>query len=905
MSEIDQLVICSPYDEPKEHWKLDGSQYRRTSGRRPAGYVIATEASKKEDAQGTFIDLPLANIIRKRVWDWRGKNYPNVTSVTRELLDHWNRRDREVRQDPLFFCQREAIETLIWLAEAPDHEKAGIEILGDGGEFARQCVKMATGTGKTVVMAMLIAWQVLNKVHRPSDPRFSKNFLIMAPGLTVKSRLRVLWPQDSDNYYRRYSLVPETMREDLKQAKVDVHNWHTFFPALDEHSVVLTKRTREDPTSLAHRMLSHGRDNIVVINDEAHHAYRRPPAEGSGKDQKRDAAMANKWMEGLDMIHKARHIRACYDFSATPYIPTGKNATEEDMFGWIVSDFGLNDAIESGLVKTPRMPPRDSADTSRYYHLFNAKSVKSNLKSSAKEDDPLPDLVRQGYMLLATDWKNSRDRFRAVTDIPPVMITVCNVTRTAARIQKFFKTDMFDFKELKEPDSMIRIDTNVLQMERGQKAMDGQGSRIRDVVYTVGQRGRPGEQIKNIVAVQMLSEGWDAKNVTQIMGLRAFNSQLLCEQVIGRGLRRQSYETDPDTGLLGEEFVNIIGVPFSFMPHQGGPPKPEKPRVEIRPDPQNAGHEITWPNVSRIETIVSSNLDIDWSRVEPLWVSGRNIDMEIKVYPVLNGTPMPNAAAADLDLYKAGDNLRMQTLVFHVVLGIYRGVELEWEGDRSRMFAQIAKITERFVDSDLITVRDIPKDHADLRQRLAIMFNMNAVVGHVRTYINSHNAETKKLIFGPGDKSKSTICVRPWFTTKGVLTNVKKSHISPTPYDNDWEKKASQELETNPLVKSWVKNDRLGFSIRYQYKGETRDYFPDFLVKVKGYDGNCTMLVLEIKGQESSQSEAKRDALDEWIGAVNKDCRFGRWAHGTARDPDGADVAKIVKDCANLSGKAC
>lgn len=899
MTEIDQLVICSPYAEPSEYWKFDGRQYKRTSGRRPAGYVLATDASKNEDAQGVFVDLPLANIIRGRVRDWRNKNYPNITPITRELLDHWNCMDGTARTNPLFFCQREAIETLIWLTEAPDHEKAGVEILGDGGEFARQCVKMATGTGKTVVMAMLIAWQALNKVHCPSDPRFSKNFLVMAPGLTVKSRLGVLWPPGSDSYYQLHSLVPEAMYEDLKQAKVDVHNWHTFFPALDEHSVVLTRRTREDPTSLAHRMLSHGRDNIIVINDEAHHAYRRPAAEGSGRDQKQDAAMANKWMEGLDMIHKARRIRACYDFSATPYIPTGKNATEEDMFGWIVSDFGLNDAIESGLVKTPRMPLRDSADTSRYYHLFNEKSIKSDLKSSAKEDDPLPDLVRHAYMLLAKDWENSRDRFRDVTKIPPVMITVCNVTRTAARIQKFFEDDMFNFGELKDPDSMIRIDTNVLQMERGQKAMDGQGSRIREVVNTVGQIGLPGEQIKNIVAVQMLSEGWDAKNVTQIMGLRAFNSQLLCEQVIGRGLRRQSYETDPDTGLLGEEFVNIFGVPFSFMPHQGGPPKPEKPRVEIRPDPQNARHEITWPNVSRIETIVSSDLNMDWSRVEPLRVSG-NIGMKIKVHPVLNGTPMPNAAAADLDLYNAGDNLRMQTLVFHVVLSIYRGVELEWEGDRLRMFAQIAKITERFVDSNLIAVRDIPKDHEDLRRRLAIMFNMKAVVDHVRLYINSHNAETKKLIFGPGDKSKSTICVRPWFTTKGVLTNVKKSHISPTPYDNNWEKKASQELEKNPLVESWVKNDRLGFSIRYQYDGEVRDYFPDFLVKVKRFKGGHIMLVLEIKGQESNQSEAKRDALDEWIDAVNEDGRFGKWAHGTARDPDGGDVAGIVKDCADL-----
>ncbi len=226
---IDQLIINSPYEEPREHWKYDRESrlFSRVPGRRPAGYVRASESSKTFDDPGVFVELPLPNKIRPRVNAWRDSGYPGVSGITKRLLEHW--RDPEQRENHrLFFCQLEAIETLIWLTEAPSSERIGINIPSDGGNFPRLCSKMATGSGKTIVMAMLIAWQVLNKVSYPQDKRFSKNIFIVAPGLTVKSRLQVLKPSNEKNFYAEFSLIPLGLHDLLRQGKIEIVNWHSL-----------------------------------------------------------------------------------------------------------------------------------------------------------------------------------------------------------------------------------------------------------------------------------------------------------------------------------------------------------------------------------------------------------------------------------------------------------------------------------------------------------------------------------------------------------------------------------------------------------------------------------------------------------------------------------------------------
>ena len=903
MNKIDRLVICSAWNRPNSHWIYDvnTNQYTQKSGRRSAGYIKITNTIKDDaidhDDTGEFVPIPAVNEIRTRVDKWRDAGYPGVTAITRDLLNHW--KNNRYRDEPLFFCQLEAIETIIWMAESDLSERRNLLLSGDGGPFARYCSKMATGSGKTVVMAMLIVWQTLNNLHYPGDKRYSRHFLVVAPGLTVKERLGVLQhPDDAGGYYRRYQLVPDSMREQLKRATVSIHNWHTLVP-LDDEARSVRRRGLEDDEAFAIRVLDHGHRGVIVINDEAHHAWRRPPGMKTvdlGRADKENEKMATLWVGGLDKIHRGREILTCYDFTATPFIPTGKKATNETLFKWIISDFSLNDAIESGLVKTPCPPagdaelPVDPDDRSKYYHLYAHKSVRTDLTSRASKDKPLPDLVRNAYMLLARDWEKSNSEFANLV-VPPVMLTICNQTRTAARLEYFFKNDPFNFRDLVDDNSFLRIDTNVLKAERGEK-YDKNIDNLRARASTVGKECMPGEQVKNIVAVSMLSEGWDANNVTQIMGLRAFTSQLLCEQVIGRGLRRQSYEPDED-GLLAEEYVSVMGVPFSLIPRTTVKRKKNnRPKRKVFADPHKHRYEITWPNVTRIETLVSPTLTIDMNKVSVLEISSKMVDMTVTVAPMLESMHPMVGRASEITLRGALDRLRMQTVIFYTVRDIYKNIAVPgWEINTLDVFAQIERITEEFIHSNKIRVIDMP-DNLEIRKSLVLMLNMKSIVDHISTAIRSNNTMFRRLVLAR-ESSLSTGNLQSWYTRKDVVDAL-KSHINCAPCDSSWEKQAARELDANHRVESWVKTDRLKFAIKYTYNGTIREYHPDYLVHLRGRKNKkLVKFVLEIKGQKTNQSDAKHRALGEWINAINEDGRFGHWKWDVAYDPD--DIRALLK----------
>src|SRR5437588_5284555 len=671
---IDQLIISSPYDEPREHWKYDREtrRFTREPGRRPAGYVRASDASKSFDDPGEFVELPLVNQIRPRVKAWRDADYPGATGITKRLLNHWRDTDQRESSRRFFFCQLEAIETLMWLAEAPEAERVGIKIPSDGGEFTRLCSKMATGSGKTILMSMLIAWQVLNKVTYAQDKRFSKNILVIAPGLTVRKRLEVLVPGSAGNYYAEFQIVPPGLEDKLRQGqscRVLVRNWHMLDWASEEQ---ISKRRSVDKRgalsdeAYVREVLGEmaSAENILVINDEAHHAWRVPPKvkiAGLSKDELKEAT---KWVGGLDRIHHARGIQMCYDLTATPFAPTGRKSGEETLFKWIVSDFGLNDAIESGLVKTPRVVVRDDGELnskykSKFYHIYTDPNVKTNLNRKALPQEPLPELVDKAYYFLGKDWLETAKVWQQGNlRTPPVMITVANITHTAARVEYAFAHKRIKIEELCDPNGILHIDSKVLdeaeakedggeveianaagdpiEREIDEESTDENGSGpgknsskkervelVRRTVYTVGREGELGANVQNVISVGMLSEGWDAKTVTHIMGLRAFTSQLLCEQVVGRGLRRTSYEVDPQTGLFQPEYVNIFGVPFTFLPHEGSadapPPPPPTGKTRIEPVPERrAQYEIAWPNVIRIDHEYRPQLSLDTSRIKRL-----------------------------------------------------------------------------------------------------------------------------------------------------------------------------------------------------------------------------------------------------------------------------------------------
>ena len=922
---IDRLIINSPYEEPQRHWRYerDTRTFHLAEGRRPAGYVVATPGSKSFDDPGIFVEIPLVNQIRPRVKAWCEAGYPGVTSITKRLLDHW-RDPEEFDSRRFFFCQLEAVETLIWLTEAPAAERVGIEIPGDGGDFVRQCCKMATGSGKTIVMAMVIAWHILNKVTNPQDARFSKNVLVVAPGLTVKERLQVLLPAHPQNYYEAFDIVPSALLDKLRQGKVLVRNWHALAWESEEQikkRKSVDKRGAKSDEAYTREVLGEMANarNILVINDEAHHAWRvNWEAEGKylrQRDLRDSAEEATVWIGGLDRLHRSRGILICYDFSATPFTPSSKRSSEEALFGWIVSDFGLNDAIESGLVKTPRVVVREDAVPdartykSRLYHIYNDPEVKDDLNRKARPDEPLPDLVLNAYYLLGYDWREAWKAWKAAgLATPPVMITVCNRTETAARVKHAFDSRRIQIDELCDPERILHIDSAVLDEAEAQEEPAApldvpdesddaeadeapverkltkaeQAELLRRTVDTVGKVGQPGEKIHNVISVGMLSEGWDAKTVTHIMGLRAFTSQLLCEQVVGRGLRRTSYEVNPETGLFEPEYVNIFGVPFTFLPHEGGengPPPPPTPKTAVEPDPAKAEFEIRWPNVVRIERVFQPTLVLDWSKVRRLELDAAQTAQVAELAPILEGKPDVTKIER-IELERLAREFRTQRIIFETARDVFDQMKHTWQGSREVLLAQLVRIVEQFIRSDRIAISPPLFYQDELRRRLIITLNMSRVVQHVWEAVRQKNTERLIPVFDRDHPIRSTGEMRTWYTGKPCEWTL-KSHINVCVYDSAWEASDAFALDRSDAVAAWVKNDHLGFDVLYVYRGVVRKYRPDFLVRLKNGD----MLVLETKGQDTEQDRVKREYLDEWTQAVNAHGGFGRWRAAVAKTP--------------------
>ncbi len=918
---IDKLIINSPYEEPKHYWEYirESRSFIKKEGRRPAGYLIATPDSKAFDDPGTFIPLPLVNQIRLRVKSWREAGYPGVTGITKRLLEHWNNpEEREYRR--FFFCQLEAIETLIWLTESPDAEKVGIEIPSDGGTFKRICSKMATGSGKTVVMAKLIAWYILNKVTYPQDPRFSKYIFIVAPGLTIKNRLQVLKPEEKENYYDEFNVVPIGFKDKLRQGKVLIRNWHALNWETDEQLAKkrsVDKRGAKSDEAYVREVLGElaNASKFVVINDEAHHAW-RVPAESKIKGvKKEDIEEATKWIGGLDRIHSSRAILTCYDFSATPFAPSGKKSSEEALFDWIVSDFSLNDAIESGLVKTPRVVIRDdgrlSSDyKSRLYHIYNDPEVKDDLSRKAEQNEPIPDLVNNAYYLLGKDWLETLNNWReSGFKTPPVMITVANRTETAARVKYAFDHNRIKIDELCYPDRTLHIDSRVLEIAESQEEAlpvsdseeEEEGNeterkltkqefaeKLREKVDTVGQAGKPGEQIQSVISVGMLSEGWDAKTVTHIMGLRAFTSQLLCEQVVGRGLRRTSYEIKPETGFFDAEYVNIFGVPFTFLPHEAtdGPPPVPIPKTEIKPVDEKVQHEIKWPNVIRIDHYFKPQLRLDIEKVKILPLDAFKTLTLVEMAPTIQGkTDVTQIKTVDLE--DLGKKFRWQKIIFEASGEVFEMMKPNWKGNKDYLLAQVIKIVENFLSTNKIEIYPPLFKQDDLRKRILLTLNMKQIVQHIWEAIRFENTEKIEPIFDSDRPIRSTGDMLSWRTGK-PCEYTKKSHINFCVFDSTWEASESFELDRNPNVESWVKNDHLGFKIYYIFNGIVLSYYPDFIIKLKTGD----YMVLETKGQETEKDKTKRNFLSEWVRAVNEHGGFGRWKSAVSRNP--ADVWGIL-----------
>ncbi|MEQ1439039.1 DEAD/DEAH box helicase family protein [Fontimonas sp. SYSU GA230001] len=929
------LIINSPFEAPRYHWLDERGQLTLMQGRRPAGYEIFDTRNNTRRTE----PLELVNRIRERIDAWRAASYPGVTTVTRSLLEHWN--DPTARQHPFYFCQIEAIETLIWWVEATAEHKQGIFVHGNGGPWERLCNKMATGAGKTTVMAMIVTWQVLNALAYPKRNKdFSRAIFIVAPGLTVKERLQVLLPGHPANTYDEFRLCPsESLRQRLNQAEILIENWHALMP-LKEQDRSVVKKGAESDKAFVRRVLGKlaVHKDVVVINDEAHHAYRIPAdvkiSRKVAEEQGIDLDEATRWIEGLDRIHKELRIQRCFDLSATPFAPTGRTNTEQGLFDWVISDFGLNDAIEAGLVKTPRVVVRDGVvpDTRtlrpKLYHLYRDPSVAEDLnRRGAQPHEPLPPLVQQAYTLLGADWRNTLNDWQAAGHVsPPVMLTVCNRTETAARIERYFSSVDVHWPELRNPARTLRVDSKVLEKaELGESAAADKDyeSRLREIVDqaripedrkqaltalkkeellraivdNVGKRGQPGQDLQNVISVAMLSEGWDAKNVTHIMGLRAFTSQLLCEQVIGRGLRRVSYDTESVTGpdgvareLFRPEYVNVFGVPLSVFQDVGGegePPPPPKPSTQIESLPERNACEIRWPNVLRVDTVVRPTLVVDWDQVTVLRLDPAQTPIAVEIAPALGGATDWSQISA-IDLEKLPDEFRLQRLTFKAARKAFEVLSSRFSGRPEVLIVQLIRLVEQFIASTRLEIPSL--FHQDpLRKRILVSLNIDLVVQHLLRFVVEQNLERIEPVFDEESPIGTTRQMRTWYTTK-PCQGTSRSQISHVVVDSAWEAHTANVLESAAAsqVAAYAKNDHLGFQIYYLWGGARRRFVPDFLIRL----GNGKTLILEIKGEDSPQNQAKRDALKAWVDGVNAKGGFGVWCWDVAFEP--AQIQDII-----------
>lgn len=967
MNKPTHLIINNPYVMPRRYWKYDRQRqsFEEAEGRRPAGYTIATPNYHGHDDPGFPVEIKLVNQIRPRVDAWREAKYPGITPTTKQLLEHWSGRDRRGESNPFFFCQLEAIETLVWLTEAPAAERVGIDVPGDGGPFTRLCSKMATGSGKTIVMAMIVAWQVLNKAANNQDPRYSKNVLLIAPGLTVRKRLEVLKPEGPDNYYDLFNVVPDSLMQALRShGRIRIINWHKFAweteAKLAKKKGVDKRGPRSDDAWLRDVLADMAKArNLVVINDEAHHAW-RVPAGASVDVSKEQKDEATKWVGGLDRIQKARGILTCFDLSATPFVPSGKKSSEEALYGWIVSDFGLTDAIESGLVKTPRVVVRGDAvpDAATYksklYHIYAASDehgnrIRDDLNRDAAPEESLPQLVLNAYLLLGKDWLETRKAWHAEWEkkgraegrpfVPPVMITVANRIETASRVKHAFDHEDVLIPELCDPEWTLQIDSDALNKAEAQDeaiaAGDAGGGggedvadadaapvkkltklervkRMREMVNTVGKAGGLGGQLQNVISVAMLSEGWDARTVTHIMGLRAFTSQLLCEQVVGRGLRRTNY--DIEKGGIGEaeepvkgkgagtmalpflfkpEYVNVFGVPFSFMPHEeadGTTAPTTNTNVLVEAVAARAEQfQISWPQVARIEHALTPTLWVDWSGVPVLTIEAAHITQLAELAPVVAGKP-DTSKIQEIDLRNLGEKFRLQKVVFETARKLFEEEKPAWRGSPDILLGQLVQLVDAFVRSGQLSI--VPELFAqnDLHRRVLLALSMSRIVQHLKTAIHEGNTQSRHLVLDETGPVRSTGDMRPWFTSKPNQL-VKRSHINRCVFDSTWEAAEAYWLDhddTQGMVSAWAKNDHLGFEVRYIFAGGVSKYRPDFLIRLR----SGRVLLLEVKGQDTPRDKAKRAALGEWVDAVNADGRFGQWCHDVSFSP--SDVLDIL-----------
>lgn len=945
-----------------------------SNGRRPSRFIVPVPASRKKASSTqasldleTYSENALINEIRGYIDAWRRLPNPadwGVTAVTQRLLDHW-RRDKAQWAGPTpFFCQIEAVETIIWLTEVAPRRAATKGLLDQlaaankeaNPALFRLAMKMATGSGKTTVMAMLIAWQAVNAARKESKD-FSRAFLIITPGITIRDRLRVLLPSENDNYYETRELVPPEMLPEIRRAEIVITNYHAF---QHRETLAMSKvarsflqgnaaepvKTIETDAQMLERACGKlmNFDRVNVLNDEAHHCYRHKVGGDTdealtGEDKKEAAAneeAARLWINGIEALDRrlAKGVRATYDLSATPFFLRGSGYPEGFLFPWVVSDFSLMDAIESGIVKLPRVPVTDNlvgTDVVVYRDLW--KTIGKSLPKTAAGANKLspfdlPPMLQTALNALYSHYEGEFKRWQqAGIGVPPVFIVVCQNTAIsklvfewiagfergdvaaderaafhAGHLELFRNYDEFggrmprprtlliDSRQIESGDALdtgfraaagAEIDQFRRELAQREGAGGGNGEAsdgelLREVMNTVGRAGRLGEQIRCVVSVSMLTEGWDTNTVTHILGVRAFGTQLLCEQVVGRGLRRQSYELN-DQGLFDVEYADIMGIPFDFAaaPQVAKPTVP-KPITRVHAISERSDLEMVFPRVSGYRReLPSEKLEAVFDEdsrlvITPADIGPTSVVMEGIVGAGVTITP------------QVLERLRPSEISFNLAKHLLYSHFRDDEGfPKQHLFPQIQRLARRWIDEGYLVTKGVPIGailYQDQLARAAAKIDIACTrgsSGRMLAVLDPYNprGSTRHVNF---------ITTKPCWKTGGQPPRSQISHVVE---DSSWEAQLAQVLEGHPRVLAYAKNQALGFEIPYLDAGQMRRYIPDFLVRLDDGGPEPLNLILEVKGLRDEADKAKaQTARDLWVPGVNALGGFGRWGYAEFTD---------------------
>jgi type III restriction enzyme len=1019
-------VLCDPYSEPDRHWALDDrGQARRDAppqdGRRDPLRITVPQDQKSAGQLKLALNDRRVNTsvtdIRQKVGEWRADGYPKVTATTRRLLQHWA--DAEAMRLRPFFAQREAVETFIWLREVanrgtPERRELEAAARAHNDRIVRFCAKMATGTGKTAVMAMVIAWQTLNAPHsrRARNVFHTDRFVVFAPGHTVRRRLAVLVPSEPGNVYDEMGLVPADLRRRLNRARVRVVNFQAFTQRDlidDANARKLLGRERgsdiESWPASVRRVLGDllgggvgsagGGPGICVINDEAHHCY--IPKERAKADMQQEAEdrRASVWFNAIRALrdmgalgHDDTHYGQAHpvlDFSATPLWIDTASRSEPEQFEWVASDFGLMDAIESGLVKVPRVPidddtSRDETVWRRLYHHTSPKRLKDWITDA--HSTGLPAELGGAVNAMFNDWRRKFEAWQPPTasgdDVargtdstprsattapetpppeqtfvparcqptPPVLIFVVNTIANAKALFSHVAGGEDDdgrprqgaFEELSNVDplgrwydsprtlvvhSKVAEDDAVpdelkrlLLRRAGVESKKDAEAAVREMLATVGRVDEPGADVRCVISVAMLTEGWDARTVTNIVGFRAFGTQLLCEQVTGRALRRTSYDAlrPPDEQgrrLFEAEYADVVGIPFEFMPAMDAKPEapqPPKPRTRVHTVPGRAGLRVSWPHVEQ------------YLRVAPQGRFALRADRVAPWDPPAGGTAtmaaLGGVAGRESVISALDPDTRRRQAAMGLAADLTKRVTTQQAGGGA------APGPEGTASAPLgAAAGEAAGSEAGFaaRGRLALFRSALAAVRVWTAHpdVNLGDDALNELLNDPARRGAAVEAVlksceiatgpmtrrakltphQPVSDTDGVdfettlehVHDSARSELSHAACHSQLELLTARALDAHPQVARWARNFGLGWTLPYHHEGAWRRYEPDFVAVLAAPDGGVVNLIVECKGLMDAKAEAAAHwTTEHWIPCVaaTADLAEGlhRWHYGFITD---------------------